>query len=269
MSQPSQSRVPGTPPDTIAGAASATGQQVTAWKMEAARAAVADVPDSPSGTVLGLGSGSTAELMVQVLAERVRAGLRVTGVPTSERTRALASSLGIPLIALDDVESLDMSIDGADEVALPTLDLIKGRGGALLREKMIAWTSRFRIIIVDASKLVPVIGAHFPIPVEIEPFGWRHTARRLEAIGAQTVLRPAVVARAGEAQTASQFAPYITDGGHYVLDCAFGPVTDLATLDAQIKNVRGVVDHGLFVGITERVYVAGDTGIQRYDREAR
>lgn len=265
MSQPPFSDRAGVPQEATFGLGAADMQQMTAWKLEAARAAVAEVPDTPSGTVLGLGSGSTAELMLQALAERVHAGLRVTGVPTSERTRSVAASLGIPLIALDDVDALDMSIDGADEVALPTLDLVKGRGGALLREKLIAWASHFRIIIVDASKLVPEIGAHYPIPVEVEPFGWRHTVRRLEALGARTTLRPAVVARAGEEMAASQFAPYITDGGHYVLDCAFGAVADPATLDAQIKNVRGVVEHGLFVGITERVYVAGREGIRRYD----
>jgi ribose 5-phosphate isomerase A len=250
------------------------------WKLEAARAATRAVPD---GYVLGLGSGTTAELMLQALAERVHAGLRVVGVPTSERTRQRAATLGIPLADLDDVATLDMSIDGADEVMLPTLDLIKGRGGALLREKLIAAASRYRVIIVDASKLVSELGSHSPVPIEVTPFGWRHTAERIAALAGRSP-NPPTGGRSQNAPTnprlrlagASAFSsteppsatpsPFVTDGGNYILDCAFGPITDPAPLAAQIKAVIGVVDHGLFVGITERVYAAGPEGVRVYDR---
>jgi ribose 5-phosphate isomerase A len=211
--------------------------------------------------VVGLGSGTTAEAMLQALAERVRGGFQVTGVPTSERTRAVAASLGIPLANLDDVPSLDISIDGADEVLLPTLDLVKGLGGALVREKLVATASRFRIIIVDASKLVSALAAQHPVPVEVIPFGWRHTAARLTSLGARPVLRlqPDTQANTGG-------APFVTDGGNYVLDCFFAPLTQPAALAAQLKSLSGVVDHGLFIGMTDRVYAAGPEGLRTYDR---
>lgn len=231
--------------------------------MEAARAAVAAVPDN---IVLGLGSGTTSELMLQALAQRVRVGLRVVGVPTSERTRDIASSLGIPVANLDDVGMLDMSIDGADEVSLPTLDLIKGHGGALLREKLIAAASRYRVIIVDASKLVRELGTIGPVPVEVIPFGWKHTAERVVALGGRPKLRPAPLAVASATSPAGSPTPYVTDGGNYILDCDFGPIADPAPLAARIKALVGVVDSGLFVGMTERVYVGGPSGVQVYSR---
>ncbi len=227
---------------------------VTASKLLVAQAAVQEIRP---GMVIGLGSGTTAEAMLQVLGERVRGGLQVTGVPTSERTRAVAASLGIPLANLDDVPALDLSIDGADEVLLPSLDLIKGLGGALLREKLVAATSRFRIIIVDASKLVSALAARHPVPVEVIPFGWRHTAARLAAFGARAVLRP---------HPSNAGAPFVTDGGNYVLDCSFAPLAQPAALAAQLKSLSGVVDHGLFIGMTDRVYAAGPDGLRTYDR---
>jgi ribose 5-phosphate isomerase A len=227
---------------------------VTASKLLVAQAAVQEIRP---GMVIGLGSGTTAEAMLQVLGERVRGGLQVTGVPTSERTRAVAASLGIPLANLDDVPALDLSIDGADEVLLPSLDLIKGLGGALLREKLVAATSRFRIIIVDASKLVSALAARHPVPVEVIPFGWRHTAARLAAFGARAVLRP---------HPSNASAPFVTDGGNYVLDCSFAPLAQPAALAAQLKSLAGVVDHGLFIGMTDRVYAAGPDGLRTYDR---
>lgn len=230
------------------------------WKAAAARAAVDSVPE---GAVIGLGSGSTASLMLRALAERIRGGLRVTGVPTSDQTQAEAESLGIPIAQLDDVQLLTCSIDGADEVTLPQLNLIKGRGGALLREKMVAAASRFRIIIVDVTKIVPVLASTHPVPVEVAPFGWRHTAGRLVALGARPVLRPA----AGTSPADAPSAPYVTDGGNYILDCAFGPIYQPEPLAAAIKAVVGVVDCGLFVGMTDRVYVAGPQGVQVYNRQ--
>lgn len=234
---------------------SPAADQQAMWKLAAARAAVSEVPD---GATVGLGTGSTAELMLAALADRMRQGLRVTGVATSERTASVAAALGIPLTALDDVAALDLSMDGADEVLLPWLDLIKGRGGALFREKLVAATSRYRIIIVDATKLVSTLATQHPIPVEVAPFGWTHTARRLEAIGARPVRRPL---------TASlPMTPFVTDGGNFIVDCWFGPLSDPADLAARIKGITGVIDHGLFVGMTERVYVAGADGVRTYDR---
>jgi ribose 5-phosphate isomerase A len=233
------------------------------WKREAAEFAADRVAN---GATLGLGSGSTAELALQALAQRIKnEGLRVTGVPTSERTRQIAVSLGIPVADLDAVTTLDMSIDGADEVLLPSLDLVKGHGGALLREKMVAAASRYRVIVVDATKIVQTIGATGPIPVEVVPFGWRHTAARLEQLGARPVLRSAPAAGAASGAVPGA-APVLTDGGNYVLDCAFGAVRDPAAVASAIKSVTGVVDHGLFVMMTERVHVAGPNGVQTYER---
>lgn len=233
--------------------------QRQAWKRAAAQAAVEhDVAD---GMTIGLGSGTTADLMLEALAERVRQGLRVTGVATSERTRSEAQRLGIPLAELDDVVTLHLSIDGADEVILPSLDLVKGRGGALLREKLVAVTSRRRIIIVDESKMVSALASQHPIPVEVDRFGWRHTAGRLASLGATVQRR---MASGGDTLN----APFISDGGNYVLDCWFGPILDAGGIAARIKALTGVIDHGLFVGMTERVYVAGTSGVQVYDRPA-
>jgi ribose 5-phosphate isomerase A len=231
-----------------------------AWKREAAAFAADRVAN---GATLGLGSGSTAELALQALAQRIKnEGLRITGIPTSERTRQIAVSLGISVADLDAVTTLDMSIDGADEVLLPSLDLVKGHGGALLREKMIAAASRYRVIIVDATKIVQTIGATGPIPVEVIPFGWRHTAARLEELGARPVLR--TLPNLDGASTST--APFVTDGGNYVLDCAFGTVRDPAAVASAIKNITGVVEHGLFVMMSERVHVAGPNGVQTYER---
>ena len=242
-----------------AGQGGVSAEQQTEWKATASREAVASVPD---GAVIGLGSGSTASLMLRALAERVREGLHVTGVPSSDQTHAEAEALGIPIAQLDDVQILTCSIDGADEVTLPQLNLIKGRGGALLREKMVAAASRFRIIIVDVTKIVPVLASAHPVPVEVTQFGWRHTAGRLVALGAHPVLRPA----AGTTSAGAQSAPFVTDGGNYILDCGFGPIYQPEPLAAAIKAVVGVVDCGLFVAMTDRVYVAGPQGVQVYNR---
>lgn len=225
------------------------------WKLEAARAAVAEVRD---GAIVGLGSGTTAELMLKELAGMVRQGLRVTGVATSKRTHELAAGLGIPLLALTDAPYLDLSIDGADEVTVPELALLKGHGGALLGEKLVAATSRRRIIIVDDSKLVSALGTRHPLPVEVIPYGWVHTAQRLAGLG----LRPARRMQADAAQA----TPYLTDSGNYILDCETGPIGDPVTLAAAIKAQVGVVEHGLFVAMTERVIVAGANGVRVFDR---
>lgn len=241
----------------------AAGQPVdqatqTAWKRAAAEAAVREVPD---GAIVGLGTGSTAEQMLHALAARAaREGLRLRGVATSERTQTLAQSLGIPMASLDEVDHLDLSFDGADEVTLSTLDLLKGRGGALLREKLVAASSRYRIILVDATKLVQTLGVGTVIPVEVETFGWRHTAARLAAPGCR------ITRRALTGAAAAPDAPFISDGGHYILDLVYENPPDIAAIAARIKATTGVVEHGLFLGMTERVYIGGPDGVRYADR---
>lgn len=247
---------------SASGAGQFAGQTVdaatqTAWKRAAAEAAVREVPDVPDGAIVGLGSGSTAELMLQALAARVRAGLRMRGVATSERTQTLAQSLGIPMESLDEVDHLDLSFDGADEVTLPALDLLKGRGGALLREKLVAASSRYRIILVDATKLATTLGVGTVIPVEVETFGWRHTAARLAAPGCHITRR---------ALTGTPETPFLSDGGHYILDLVYENPPDIAAIAARIKATTGVVEHGLFLGMTERVYIGGPDGVRYADR---
>ncbi len=231
----------------------------TAWKRAAAEAAVREIPD---GATVGLGTGTTAEQMLHALAGRLQAGLQIRGVATSERTQALASSLGVLMASLDEVDHLDLSFDGADEVTLPTLNLLKGRGGALLREKLVAASSRYRIILVDVTKIVPTLGVGTIIPVEVETFGWRHTAARLAAPGCRIARRALAPATA----SAQEAAPFLSDGGHYILDLIYDSPPDIPTLAARIKATTGVVEHGLFLGMTERVYIGGPDGVRYADR---
>ncbi|MCO6417394.1 ribose-5-phosphate isomerase RpiA [Siccirubricoccus sp. KC 17139] len=212
-----------------------------ALKRRAAEAAVAEVED---GMVLGLGSGSTAELALHALAVRVAAGLRVSGVPTSARTAGLARQLGVPLADFAAHTRLDLAIDGADEVEPVSLALIKGRGGALLREKIVAAASRRMLVVVDESKLVHRLGRG-AIPVEIVAFGWQATFARLEAAGMHPVLR-----------RATDGAPFLTDGGNHIADCSPGQIDDAAALDRRLRDVIGVVETGLFLGLAWRVIVA-------------
>lgn len=231
----------------------AGGQDI--WKRAAAEAALVEVA---SGMTVGLGTGSTAELFVEALAGRVRQGLAVRGVATSERTATLARSLGVPLIELDAVDALDASFDGADEVTLPGLDLVKGRGGALLHEKLVALASRRRIILVDETKVVAALGVGTVIPTEVTIFGWRHTAARLAALGCQVTRRPILGSQ--------PLAPFISDSGNYTLDLIFSAPQDVATLAARIKTLPGVIDHGLFPGLTDRLYIGGSSGVRVVDR---
>jgi ribose 5-phosphate isomerase A len=212
-----------------------------ALKRRAAEAAVAEVEN---GMVIGLGSGSTAELAVQALAVRVAAGLRVSGVPTSERTAALALRLGVPLTDFAAHAQLDLAIDGADEVEPSSLGLIKGRGGALLREKIVATASRRMLVVVDDAKLVPRLGRG-AVPVEIVAFGWQATLAGLKAAGLRPVLR-----------RMSDGVPFQTDGGNHIADCSPGPIEDAVALDAQLRATVGVVETGLFLGLAWRVIVA-------------
>jgi ribose 5-phosphate isomerase A len=215
--------------------------QARAAKIEAARKSLSFVE---AGMSVGLGSGTTAAEMVRLLGERVRAGLVVRGVASSSDTEALAREEGIPLIAIGDVAALDVTIDGADEID-PQGRMIKGRGGALLREKILATCSRRLVIIVDARKQVPTLGAA-PVPVEVTPFAVAVVTRALTALGGKPALR--VVAGG---------APYITDGGNQILDTAFGPIANPDALAARLDGTVGVVEHGLFVGFTPTL-VVGD-----------
>lgn len=202
------------------------------------------------GMVIGLGSGTTAAFLVRALAERLRGGLRIVGaVPTSRETAQLASSLGIPLVTLETHPTLDLDIDGADEID-PQLNLIKGAGGALLREKIVASSARRFVVISDSSKLVPHLGTRFALPVEVVPFALSFVRRRLEVLGASA--QPRV--REGQL--------YVTDNQNYILDCRFpGGIADPASLQTQIRAIAGVVDHGLFLGMAQQALVAGPQGL--------
>ena len=206
------------------------------------RAAIFAADLVQAGMVLGLGSGSTATLLVHALARRVQAGLRFEGVPTSEATGSLALSLGLKIFTLEERPRLDLAIDGADEVD-PALNLIKGLGGALLREKVVASAAERFVIVVDPSKIVDRLGTHTAVPVEVVRFGWTRTRDALGALGARVE------------QRVSGGTPFLTDGGNFILDCRFDPESDLPSLGGTIKALTGVVEHGLFLGMTEQVVV--------------
>ena len=211
------------------------------------RAAAAGAELITDGMVLGLGTGTTASYLVQILGERVRQGLRIQGVPTSEATRQLAVAEGVPLTTLEEQPVLDLCLDGADEVD-PELNLIKGGGGALLREKIVASAARQRIIMVDVSKCVDSLGA-FPLAVEVIPFGWEVTRRQLEQFGGVPALRQ----REGK--------PFVTDQGHYIIDCALSQIEDAPRLNHQLNQLPGVVENGLFVDMTDRLIIGSPDGI--------
>jgi ribose 5-phosphate isomerase A len=217
-------------------------------KRAAALRAIEEVGD---GMVLGLGTGSTAAFVVEGLAARVAQGLRITGIPTSERTAAQARRLGIEIATFAEYQRLDLTIDGADEVALGSLHLIKGLGGALLREKIVAAASARLVIVVDQEKLVERLGEHTPVPVEVTQFGWQATAAALAALGCIPERRYLP----GE-------QPFVTDGGNYILDCRFGPIADPAGLERRIAMTVGVVESGLFVGRSSVVVVATTGGVE-------
>ena len=209
-----------------------------------------------SGMALGLGSGSTALLAIRRLGELLRQGQvrDIVGVPTSEQTAAEARRLGIPLTDLEAHPTLDLTIDGADEVD-PHLNLIKGGGGALLREKIVAQARRREIIVVDSSKLSPALGTRFAVPVEVIPFGCASQAEYLRSLGAEVLPR--------RNRDGSLFA---TDHGNYILDCRFGPIADPEGLASRLKARAGIVEHGLFLGLATDVIVASQSGISHLTR---
>ena len=228
--------------------------EIDSLKMAAGESAAEQVKD---GMIVGLGSGSTAKLAVDAIGKRVAQGLRISGVPTSEATARQARALGIALGSLDEISQVDMTIDGADEVENKTLNLIKGHGGALLREKIVASASKQLVIVVDESKLVDRLGSRFAVPVEIVPFGWKAAAARLADLGGRPVLR-----------RGSSGEPFRSDGGHYILDCEFGPIESPDSLARELDHVVGLVEHGLFIGMATEVRIASPAGVRVLTRPA-
>jgi ribose 5-phosphate isomerase A len=220
------------------------------------RAAAARAVDQVSaGMRLGLGTGSTAKHFVELLAERVRDGLRVVGVPTSEATRADAARLGVPLTTLEETPELDLTIDGADEIA-PDLTVIKGGGGALLREKIVAAASARMIVIADESKWVPTLG-RFALPIEVMPFGLGATRRAIEqAVAAAGCSGPMQVRKGKDGH------PFVTDGGHWIVDAALGRIPDPRALALRLSQIPGVVEHGLFIDLVKVAILAGSGGVR-------
>lgn len=221
-------------------------------KRQAAAAALSEIR---SGMRVGLGTGSTARQFVDLLGARVREGLDVLCVPTSEATAAQARGLGIPLTSLDETPELDLTIDGADEIG-PHLSLIKGGGGALLREKMVAAASHQMVVIADRSKLVDVLG-RFPLPIEVNRFGLRVTRLAVERVAREYGAAGAVQLRLDAAGQ-----PFVTDGGHLLLDAFFGRISRPEALSTSLHDIPGVVEHGLFLGLCQRAYVAGPGGVE-------
>ncbi|MGN6464373.1 MAG: ribose-5-phosphate isomerase RpiA [Rhizobiaceae bacterium] len=222
-----------------------------AAKIEAARAALEHVE---TGMLLGIGSGSTAEEFVRLLAASVGEGMRIVGVPTSERTAALCRESGVPLSDLDETPHLDLAIDGADEID-PHLALIKGGGGALLREKIVAAAADRMIVIADSSKLVEVLG-HFPLPIEVNRFGLGATRLAVEKAAERLGLSGPLTLRMTNGR------PFVTDGGHFIVDASFGRIPDTRALSNALYAIPGVVEHGLFLGMADTAIVAGPDGVR-------
>ena len=231
-------------------------RDISQLKQQAAERAVEFVE---SGMVVGLGHGSTAIFAVRRIAQLLREGqLRdILGVPCSRQVEAEARRLGIPLTTLDEHPVVDLTIDGADEVD-PDLNLIKGGGGALLHEKIVAQASRREIIVVDQAKLSPALGTLWPVPVEVVPFGYRSQAAYLESLGAKITLRQS-----------NDGAPFETDQGNLILDCRFGPIPDPARLAVRLNRRAGIVEHGLFLGLATDIIVAGEQGIRYVEKGER
>jgi ribose 5-phosphate isomerase A len=220
-------------------------------KQNAAAAAIELVEP---GMLVGLGTGSTATHAIHKLGDRFRNGLRFTAVATSMVSFRLAGSYGIPLIESPTDTPIDLTIDGADEIGEADLSLVKGMGGALLREKIVAVTSRHLVIIADNSKLSPRLSGRVPVPVEVVTFGWESTRARLAALGCRPVLK-----------RDAQGAPYRTDSGNLIMNCKFDALPDPATLERTLSMVVGVVETGIFLGLAKTALVASRTGVRRID----
>jgi ribose 5-phosphate isomerase A len=214
-------------------------------KEAAARASLEFVKN---GQVVGLGTGSTAAYFIRLLGAEVKNGLRIRGIPSSDRSREQAAGLGIPLITLDECQEIDVTVDGADEVD-PQLRLIKGGGGALLREKIVASASRQLVIVADATKRVSVLGK-FPLPVEVIKFAQAVVRKKIEALGAAVEMRMGTDGK-----------PYLTDENNYILDCRFGQIPDADGLARRLSDMPGVVEHGLFIGMANVVLVANGSEV--------
>lgn len=221
-------------------------------KREAGKRAAQFVSD---GQIVGLGTGSTTRYAIEEIGRLVKEGLKITGVPTSVASEQMAKELGIPLLSLNEIEEIDVTIDGADEIN-PDFHMIKGGGGALTREKLVALASNKVVIVIDPSKRVPILGAsgRYPLPVEVLPFAWNLSARLLGKLGCAWTLREKV----GEV--------FVTDNGNYILDCHFGPIQDPVSLEKEIKLLPGVVENGLFVGIADTLVIGGEDGVEIQER---
>ena len=221
-------------------------------KQQAAKRALDLIRD---GQVIGLGTGSTAKFAIEGLGRLVREGLSVKGVPTSVATERLARELAIPLVNLNEAGVIDVTLDGADEVD-PDFNMIKGGGGALTREKLVALASVKRVILVDESKLVSRLGQSRLLPIEVLPFAWTLAARLLTGLGCVASLRE------------HDGVPFVTDNGNHILDCAFGPIEDAATLEKRIKLLPGVIECGLFIGIADTLVIGFDGRVEVRERPA-
>ena len=229
---------------------------MTDFKLAAAAEAIKLVTP---GMKLGLGTGSTAACFVELLGARVKQGLDVLCVPTSEVTRKQAAALGIPLTTLDETPFLDMTVDGADEIDAE-LRLIKGGGGAHLREKIVAMASERLVVIADTSKRVGTLG-RFPLPIEVVEFGLHSTLSLIEAMALDAGCEGAITQRLKDG------APFRTDNGNLIVDCAFGRIEDPEALAAALEMIPGVVEHGLFLGICDTAFIAGQNGVERFEAE--
>jgi ribose 5-phosphate isomerase A len=222
-------------------------------KIKAAEAALTYVE---SGMRLGIGTGSTADAFIRLLAVRVASGLKVTGVPTSERTALMCSQLAIPLSTLEDTPELDLTIDGADEIDA-RLTLIKGAGGALLREKIVAYASSRMIVIADKTKIVSSLGK-CALPIEVNPFGLAATRIGIGKAAERLGLSGSILLRQG------QDGPFSTDGGHYIFDASFGLIPDAEALSSALHSVPGVVEHGIFLRLAKLAVVSGNDGVETF-----
>jgi ribose 5-phosphate isomerase A len=222
-------------------------------KLQAAQAALGFIK---SGMVVGLGSGSTATLFIKLLGEKVKQGLVVRGIASSEDSAKLGAELGIPIIDFHETTEIDVAVDGADEVA-PGLALIKGGGGKLLREKIVASASKKFIVVADSSKLVKKLG-RFPLPIEVIPMAQPLVSKKLESLGLRSKIR----------QTRNGSGDYITDEGNLILDCDSTVIEDPAALGEEISAIIGVVEHGLFIHFADLALIAGDGKIEQYTRES-